>query len=46
MLAHALETADEHAKTRRVDVPDFFQIDDQVVMFLIDQLGDRVFDLG
>ena len=44
VLADPLEAADEDAQARRIDVPHLFEIDDQVVVTLIDELGDRVFD--
>jgi hypothetical protein len=46
VFAHALEATDQHAETRRIDVADVFEIDDQAVVFLVDQFRDRLFDLG
>ena len=45
VLAHALEAADQHAESGRVDVADLLEVDDEVVVALIDQLADRVLDL-
>jgi hypothetical protein len=46
VLAHALESADEHAQTGRVNVADVLKVDDQVIVLLIDQLTDRIFHFG
>src|SRR5579872_5893720 len=46
MLAYAFEAADQHTQSGTVDVANFLEVDDQVVMTLIDQLRNRILDFG
>src|SRR5437660_8185865 len=45
VLAYALEPADQNAQSGGVDVANLLEVDHEIVVLLVDQLGDRILDL-